>query len=428
MQSTFFRGAFRRSRGVPVLVALCLSLLGADLQAHGERNQEPFLRMRTAHFYDVTWSTAQVAVNEDVVVEGKFRLFEDWPVNLPEPEVSFLGNGTPGPVFVRTESWVNGQPAIQSMELKRNRDYTFRTVLKGRIPGRHHVHPMVNVEGAGPLLGPGSWVEITGRASDFKLPLTALEGTHIDNLEHWGVSSVIGWHALWVVLALVWIAYWMRRPLLIPRHVAIVDGRERTLISRNDLVAGAGLLVVTVLVVAGGFLYADAQYPRTIPLQGGRAVVKPLPKSDSVVDVTVERATYDVPGRSMRIRALVENQGRRPVQFGEFATSNLRFVNHDLPVAAASVTPDYPKDLVPRNGLKVSDAAPLGPGESRVIEFEMTDAAWEVERLTSLLNDPDNRVGGLLFCYDDRNERIIANVSGSIVPVFMELASAPMSH
>ena len=53
------------------------------------------------------------------------------------------------------------------------------------------------------------------------------------------------------------------------------------------------------------------------------------------------------------------------------------------------------------------------------MDVEATDAVWENERLTSLLNDPDNRVGGLLFFYDDAGERHIANLSGAIVPVFM---------
>jgi len=105
-----------------MLLFLTLCGVASVVHAHGERNQEPFLRMRTAHFYDVSWSTPQVAVNDEVIVEGKFRLFEDWPANLPEPEITFLGNGTPGPVFVRTESWLNGQPAIQSVPLKLNRD------------------------------------------------------------------------------------------------------------------------------------------------------------------------------------------------------------------------------------------------------------------------------------------------------------------
>ena len=417
----------------PLLLAffVCVSMFGvwSGAQAHGERNQEPFLRMRTAHFYDVSWSTPQVAVNDEVVVEGKFRLFEDWPANLPEPEITFLGNGTPGPVFVRTESWLNGQPAIQSMPLKLDRDYAFKTVLKGRIPGKHHVHPMVNVEGAGPLMGPGSWVEVTGRASDFVLPVTTLDGTRIDNLENWGVSTVMGWHALWVVVAVLWLVWWVRRPLLIPRHAAVNDGNARLLINRSDFAAAATLIVVTVALVAGGFLWAEQKFPRTIPLQGGRAVVKPLPRTKAPVEFTVERATYDVPGRSMQIRAAVTNGGSRPIRFGEFATSGLRFVNRQVPEAVASVAPNYPKELVPPAGLVLSDDTPLAPGETRTLQFDMTDAAWETERLTSLLNDPDNRVGGLLFCFDDAGERIIANVSGPIVPIFKDLvATASMSH
>ncbi len=403
------------------LLWIITSITSFTAVAHGERNQEPFLRMRTAHFYDVSWSAANIAVNDEVVIEGKFRLFDDWPVNVPEPDVAFLGNGTPGPVFVRTESWVNGQAAIQSMKLKRNRDYAFKTVLKGRIPGRHHVHPMLNVEGAGPLLGPGNWVEITGHADDFKLPMTTIDGTQIDNLEHWGVSGVIRWHAVWIVLAIAWLAWWIRRPLLIPRYAAILEGNERVLITQRDLIAGASLIVIVMGLIVGGFLWTEAQYPRTVPLQGGRAVIKPLPKSLAPIDLTVERATYDVPGRSMKIRAVVHNGGPRPIQFGEFVTSNLRFVNPESAAAKALVDPRYPKDLIPRNGLIVSDNTPLQPDETRTVEFDMTDSAWELERLTSLINDPDNRVGGLLFCFDDRNERLIANVSGSIVPIFKDL-------
>ena len=40
----------------------------------------------------------------------------------------------------------------------------------------------------------------------------------------------------------------------------------------------------------------------------------------------------------------------------------------------------------------------------------MTDAIWETERLASLINDPDDRVGSLVFCFDDQNQRSIANL------------------
>ena len=404
-----------------LLVALLVAVSGGAV-AHGERNQEPFLRMRTAHFFDVKWSTEKIAVNEEVVISGKFRLFEDWPVNLPQPERTFIGNGTPGPVLARTESYINGAAAIQSGKLEIDRDYEFKTVLRGRIPGRHHVHPMVNVEGAGPLLGPGKWVEVTGNHADFKLPLKTLDGTEIEDLETWGVDNLVRWHALWLLLAVVFLGWWMARPLLMTRYRALLEGHEDKLISRRDRAFGAVMMVTSVLLVFGGATWAEQKYPRTIPLQGGQFRIDPLPAQEAKIKVVVKRATYDVPGRSMKMKLEIRNQTTKTLHLGEFATANLRFVNRALPAAMAQVDEGYPADLLPRTGLTLPDTAPLLPGETRVVDVEATDAVWENERLTSLMNDPDNRVGGLLFFYDNAGERFIANVSGAIVPVFMHHA------
>ena len=400
-------------------LTLILLLSGNAVWAHGERNQEPFLRMRTAQFYDVHWSTEKIAVNENVVVSGRFRLFEDWPANLPQPDRVFLGNGTPGPVLARVESYINGAPAIQSGRLQLNRDYEFKTVLKGRIPGRHHVHPMVNVEGAGPLLGPGQWLDVTGDHRDFKLSLTTLDGTHIDNLETWGVDTVLRWEGFWILMALTFAGWWLRRPLLMTRLRALELGHEEALITRADRRFGAIFLVLTVLVVFGAATWTEQKYPRTIPLQAGQFRVEPLPRDAQEIVVTVKRATYDVPGRSMKLNVTIHNPLDRPVQVGEFMTSNLRFVNHALPAAMARVAANYPADLLPRSGLTLPDATPIAPHETRSMLIEATDAVWETERLTSLLSDPDNRVGGLLFFYDAAGQRAIANVSGAIVPVFV---------
>ena len=70
--------------------------------------------------------------------------------------------------------------------------------------------------------------------------------------------------------------------------------------------------------------------------------------------------------------------------------------NRKMP--SRNVDESYPPELV-NHGLLVKDDRPLQPGESREIDVEATDAAWEIERLTSLLNDPDNRFGALLFFY-----------------------------
>ncbi|MFK4719668.1 methane/ammonia monooxygenase subunit B [Bradyrhizobium niftali] len=390
--------------------------------AHGERNQEPFLRMRTAHFYDVKWSTNEIPVNGEIVVTGKFRLFPIWPVNLPLPEAAFLGNGTPGPVLARTESYINGVPAIQSTKLELNRDYEFKTVLKGRVPGYHHVHPMINVMGAGPLLGPGNWLTVTGNESDFKLSIKTLSGETIDNLETWGLGRVFFWHGLWVAIAIVWLVWWLRRPLLLPRFRALTEkgGDRSQLVTSTDRLFGAGLLVATILTVFFGFQATDTAYPRTVPLQGSRATVEPLPEVPEQVKVVVNKSNYDVPGRSLRMNVTLTNNGSSSAQLGEFLTSNQRFINHEVSQAMATVDPNYPKELLPPNGLKVSDSRPLKPGETKTVDIEAADAAWETERLSSLINDPDNTLGGLLFFYDEHGKRTISNVSGPMVPVFTD--------
>jgi methane/ammonia monooxygenase subunit B len=126
----------------------------------------------------------------------------------------------------------------------------------------------------------------------------------------------------------------------------------------------------------------------------------------------------------MRITVEVTNNGQTPVQIGEFTTAGLRFVNHSVPAAMAGVDPTYPKDLVPPGGLKISDDTPIAPGETRTVTLDATDAAWEIERLTALLSDPDNRVGGLIFFFDSDGKRAIDNVFGPIVPNFTHLQAA----
>jgi methane/ammonia monooxygenase subunit B len=407
-----------------VLVSLLGCCIGTDAYAHGERNQEPFLRMRTAHFYDVKWSTDKLAVGDTLTVTGKFRLFRDWPNNLPKPETAFLGSGTSGPVFARVESYINGEPAIQSGKLELNRDYDFKTVYKARQPGLHHVHAMLNVSGAGAILGPGEWVEITGKESDFKLPVTTLDGTQIADLSTWGLGTVVKWHLLWIVAVLVYLLWFIRKPMLLPRYLVIEEGDEDTLITRGDRIWGACFLVGSILTVLLGVQWANAAYPNTVPLQSGVFRVDPLPKGPQDVSLKFKKAVYDVPGRSMRITVEVTNNGQKPVQIGEFTTAGLRFVNHSVPAAMAGVDPTYPKDLVPPGGLKVSDDTPIAPGETRTVTLDATDAAWEIERLTALLSDPDNRVGGLIFFFDPDGQRIIANVYGPIVPNFTHSQAA----
>lgn len=404
-------------------LAALLSLAAAiPAYAHGERGQEPYLRTRTVQFYDVVFDKTKVAVNEQFEVKGRFRLMQDWPDAVSPPDIVFLSTYSPGPMVTRVETYLNGEPARQSFaKLELGRDYEFRMVLKGRVPGTHHIHPMLSIKGSGPLAGPGQWMEVTGSQADFKVPIKTITGQQIDDLEHYGTSRALGWYGLWIVLAAAWLLFWLVRPLLVPRWIALQKGREDLLVTGRDLGVGLTLGVVVLAIVFGGYFVARKQYPYVVPLQAGTSKVAPLPATPSDVDVKLIAATYDVPGRSMRIRASFTNRGTEPITIREFSTANLRFVNRALPSAVSTIPANYPKELIARGGLVISDASPLAPGETREIRLEATDAMWELERLVSFLTDVDSKFGALLFFETAGGQRQITEIGGPILPVFTQL-------
>ena len=227
----------------PGILFLFLSLLSIAytslVSAHGERSQEPFLRMLSVQWYDTKWSTNKLAVNEELTLTGKFHLHTGWPEAIARPDVAFMHVYVPGPVFVRKGVWVNGRPMVRSASYEIGRDYEYKIVMKARRPGQHHVHPMLSIKDGGPNAGPGQWVEITGDAADFVNPITTLTGETV-NLETWGWTRVWSWHALWGVLAVFWLAWWLRRPLLAGRNIMLRQGREDELITPTDKKVGLG--------------------------------------------------------------------------------------------------------------------------------------------------------------------------------------------
>ena len=404
-----------------VTFSLAVLAFAQPANAHGERNQEPFLRMRTTHFYDVNFSVADNAainVNDEVTLEGKFRLFSFWPGSVAVPGMLYMNAATPGPAFVKKESWVNGVPSIQSFEGELGRDYEFKVVLQARTPGKWHIHPMVNVESAGGLLGPGIFVEVQGSEDDFVFPVTTLDGTEIADLASFGLTNVIAWHTVWALIAVSWLLWWIRRPLLIPRFLMSRTGDyEEELVTKQDVVIAGAFMVLTIGLVTGGYFYASFKYPNAIPLQAGTAFVDPLPVPPTI-PVKVKSAQYYVPGRTIVADVEISNNSDSPIQIGEFTAASLRFVNLAVPAAAASISDDYPKEYIPPKGLKVSDNTPIAPGETRIVTIDATDTAWEVERLMGLLSDPDSSLGALLFFYDANNKRYMSELYGPLVPVF----------
>jgi len=208
--------------------ALAMGLM-VDIQpaaAHGERSQEPFLRMRTIQWYDMKWGPETTKVNDFAAMTGKFHLAEDWPRAVGKPGRAFFNVGSPSPVFVRLSTKLNGEPTYISGPLEIGRDYAFEAKLKARIPGRHHMHAMVNIKDAGPIAGPAAWMNITGSWDDFTNPVKLLTGETIDT-ETFNYSNGMFWHILWLGLGIFWIGYYVARPMFLPRsRVLLAYGDE----------------------------------------------------------------------------------------------------------------------------------------------------------------------------------------------------------
>ncbi|MCS3926258.1 methane/ammonia monooxygenase subunit B [Bradyrhizobium elkanii] len=380
------------------------------------------MRTRTVQFYDVHFSKTDVKVNERFELTGKFRLMEDWPDAVTRPDIVFVSSVSPGPTIARVETYLNGEPARQSFaKLELGRDYDFRMVLEGRTPGSSHIHPSISIKGSGPLVGPGQWINISGDAHSFAFPIKTMTGLQIDDLQTFGLTNAIGWHVAWLAVAAAWLLFWLVRPLFLPRWLVLQKGREDLLVSLRD--TGVGIIVAAIVLgmVFGGYVRANQEYPYNVPLQSGLNRVAPRPASPADAEVKVISATYEVPGRSMRLAARITNKGSEPLSIGELTTANIRFLNQGLPAAVANLDPTYPRDLVARTGLELSSDTPINPGETREVRIEATDAVWELERLVSFLTDVDSKFGGLLLLYTPSGKRVIAEMGGPIVPVFTEL-------
>jgi len=401
---------------VALLAAVSASMLYTPTaSAHGEKSQAAFMRMRTIHWFDLNWSKEEVAVNDTMTISGKFFVFSGWPETVDKPEISFLNIGIPGPVFIRAGSWVGGQLVPRSISLELGETYDFKVLLKARRPGDWHVHTMLNVKGGGPIIGPGKWVTITGSMKDFVDPITTLTGETID-LENYNLSNTYFWHAFWYALGLAWLGYWMRKPMFIPRSIAVEAGKADSLISGTDKKVAMGFAVGTLAIVAMSFSNTESQFPVTTPLQAGLLRgIKSIEMPATSIAVKVEDATYRVPGRAMQMTLTITNNGDSPVRLGEFNTAGVRFLDSNVAVDETG----YPDDLLAEEGLTVSDNSPLAPGQTRTVQVTASDAAWEVYRLADLIYDPDSRFAGLLFFYDAAGKRQLITIDAPLIPTFI---------
>jgi methane/ammonia monooxygenase subunit B len=406
----------------PVVAAgVAFAALGAaPASAHGEKSQQAFLRMRTLNWYDVSWSKTTVNVNEEMVLSGKVHVFSAWPQAVANPRVSFLNAGEPGPVLVRTAQFIGEQFAPRSFSLVPGNDYAFSVNLRGRRAGRWHVHAQINVEGGGPIIGPGQWIEIKGDMKDFTDPVTLLDGTTID-LEHYGIDRVYAWHLPWLAVGAGWIFFWFVRKGIIASYLKVAEGKEDEAINDEDRRIGAIVLALTILATIIGYAVTNSTFPRTIPLQAG--LQKPLTPivtegtagvGKEQVSATLLGGVYKVPGRELSINVKVKNNTSEPILLGEYTAAGLRFLNPDV----YTTKPEFPDYLLADRGLSV-DPTPIAPGETKEIAVKIQDARWDIERLSDLAYDTDSQIGGLLFFFSPSKRRFAAEIGGPVIPKFV---------
>src|ERR1700732_2127545 len=403
-----------------LLGIFCLGLFGLTfapnaVYAHGEKSLEPFIRMRTIQWYDVRWSQAKLNVNDELVITGKFHVAEDWPRGVPKPDATYLNVSSPGPVFVRTERYLNGQASVSSAALKLGGDYDFKIVRKPRLPGVYPCRPFFNLHDAGAVMGPGHWFEVVGDPAAFTNQVKTLDGNVID-METYGLANGIGWHAFWFALGSAWLLWWVRRPLFIPRYKMLQSGQEKWLITSLDRKIAMVILLGVPLSVLGANATTDRQYPNAIPLQAAMDQIEPLPPAvnGGMVQIKVQRTEYPVPARAMTIIAQIQNTSDQSIRIGEFATANVRFLN---PGVSPSRTDDSDTVVAPQ-GLSLDSADPIRVGETRTVRVTALDALWATQRLDGLIRDADSRMGGLLFLYDTNGKRHIASISTAVIPMF----------
>jgi methane/ammonia monooxygenase subunit B len=204
--------------------------------------------------------------------------------------------------------------------------------------------------------------------------------------------------------------------VFLPRFLMVDAGRADELVSGTDKKVGMAFAAATVLVVIFAMSSANSKYPITIPLQAGTMRgIKANADEKSTVTVKVEDATYRVPGRAMRMKLTIKNNGNAAVRLGEFYTASVRFLDSEV----FRDTTGYPEDLLAEDGLSVSDNSAIAPGETRTIEVQASDAAWEVYRLADIIYDPDSRFAGLLFFFDAAGNRTITQIDAPLIPSFM---------
>lgn len=390
-------------------VAVVLALPPAPASAHGETAQEAFLRMNTVAFWDVKYSDKKVAQGEELTITGTAKILETYPEQLAEPKLGFIGVIAPGPTVVIKERTVNGQPAPMAIEIEKGGVYQFKMVLQGRRVGHWHVHPIFGIHGAGSLIGPGQYVDVTESAGTYTNEIKLLNGKTTD-LENVGMGGVTFWNILWLVIGFAWLLYWIvpkptvtRLPVTsqIPLNT---DGAAYGLITKKDHRVMNIMMGATIALVVGGMVWQAKAYPDKMPQQ-----VLHFAPDEAVVDakfVTADAAdgAFNPTTDTVTAKVTVTNTGSSPATVESFMTSTLTF-----PVAEKAGED---------RSVQISPATPIAPGETREMTMSITDEVWATERLMPV-GESRMQLTGVLRLQDEAGHENFVTIQSFVTPSAM---------
>ena len=351
----------------------------AAAYAHGEKAQEAFLRMQTVAFFDTKFATDKpepgditLKQGEEWTVEGTMKILETWPKTIDEPEVGYIGVTTQGPVSIMTGRVVNGKDTPHSIYLGRGDVFNYKMTLQGRLVGRWHVHPIIGVEGAGSVMGPGRWLTVKEAPGGFSFPLTLMNGETVD-VENYGISLVWTLNLLGLVLGLWFMWHWTVpratvTRLMINLKIGMHDtGDDFGLIQPKDYKVMDILAVLTIALLIGGYWYGAATYPGGIPQQVIRFEPPKAHEDPNFVKVSAtQQAKYDVAEHNLVLPFEVTNTGSSPMTVTGFNTSTLVFSSNSSSGGRQVI-------------VEPSDA--IYPNETKSLTLSMRDTVWEEERM-----------------------------------------------
>jgi Monooxygenase subunit B protein. len=273
--------------------------------------------------------------------------------------------------------------------------------LQARRTGHWHIHPIFGVHGAGSLLGPGQYVDVSETPGGFVNTVQLANGNKV-NLENYGIGNLWFWGIVWFLVGLAWLLYWIvpkptvtRLPVTsqIPLNT---DGGEYGLITKRDHRAMNLIMLVTLLLLAGGWVFQSAAYPEKMTQQVLRFAPPAAEADETFVDAKVTDAEFHADSDELHFTVQVTNTGTEDVTVDSFTTSTLTWTAG--------------KDL------QVSPSPTIAPGETAELELSIADEVWTKERLMPL-NESRLQLTGVLRFADAAEAENFVTLQSFVRPI-----------